>query len=188
MDREQFLLEMKKRTYIEAGSEAHLHMHEMAQRALKYTVEINNSYHTPHELGKLFFELIGQEYDETFGLFPPFHTDYGMNITVGKRVFINEGCCFQDQGGIYIGDDVLIGQQTVIATLNHDLRPERRGNMQPAPVKIGNRVWIGAHATVLPGVTVGDGAVIAAGAVVTKDVPTSAVVAGVPAKVIKYIE
>ena len=95
------------------------------------------------------------------------------------------GCCFQDQGGIEIGDDVLIGHQVVIATLNHDLDPAKRGNMTPAPVKIGNKVWIGAHATVLPGVTVGEGAVIAAGAVVTKDVPANTVVAGVPAKPIK---
>ncbi len=178
---------MKKRSYIVAGSEMHLHMHEMSQRALTYTSEINGKYHGPEELRRLFFELIGKEYDETFGLFPPFSTDYGLNITLGKRVFINSGCCFQDQGGIEIGDDCLIGQQVVIATLNHDLDPEKRGNMSPAPVKIGNQVWIGAHVTILPGVTIGDGAVVGAGAVVTKDVPEHAVVAGVPAKIIKII-
>ena len=121
-------------------------------------------------------------------MFPPFYTDCGKNITVGKRVFINSGCCFQDQGGVEIGDDVLIGQQVVIATLNHDLHPEKRASMTPKPVKIGNKVWIGAHATILPGVTIGDGAVVAAGAVVTKDVPPNTVVGGVPAKIIKEIE
>ncbi len=186
MDSRQFIESAKE--YIVAGSEEHLHMHEMSQRALRYTSEINGKYHEPDELRRLFFELIGKQYDQTFGLFPPFSTDYGLNIKLGKRVFINSGCCFQDQGGIEIGDDVLIGQQVVIATLNHDLDPDRRGNMLPAPVKIGNKVWIGAHATILAGVKIGDGAVIAAGAVVTKDVPANTVAAGVPAKIIKTIK
>ncbi len=187
MDKEKFSEKMAKRAYIGAGSETHLFMHEMSQRALRLTAEINGKYHTPEELRKLFFELIGKEVDDTFGLFPPFSTDYGMNITLGKRVFINSGCCFQDQGGIEIGDDCLIGQQVVIATLNHDLDPEKRGSMFPAPVKIGNRVWIGAHATILPGVTIGDGAVVGAGAVVTKDIPAYTVAVGVPAKIVKEI-
>ena len=188
MNTEQFKEEMKKRTYITANSEMHLHMHETVQRARKITVEINNTYHTPEELRDLFSQLIGNSIDKSFGLFPPFYTDYGQNITVGKNVFINSGCCFQDQGGIEIGDNVLIGQQVVLATLNHDLMPEKRANMSPAPIKIGNDVWIGAHATILAGVTIGNGAVIAAGAVVTKDVPANTVVGGVPAKIIKNIE
>ena len=187
MDTKQYKAAMKKQTYIGAGSEMHLHMHEMADRARKITAEINGKYHSMAELRQLFSELIGQEIDEQFGLFPPFYTDYGMNIKVGKHVFINSACCFQDQGGIEIGDNVQIGHQTVIATLNHDLNPEKHWNMLPAPVKIGNNVWIGSHATILSGVTVGDNAVIAAGAVVTKDVPANTVVAGVPARVIKTV-
>jgi len=126
--------------------------------------------------------------DEGFGLFPPFHTDCGINIKVGKNVIINSGCSFQDQGGIIIGNGVLIGHQVVLATLNHALDPNNRGSMHPAPIVIGNNVWIGANATVLPGVTIGDGAVIAAGAVVNRDVPANVVVGGVPAKIIKRIE
>ena len=188
MNTEQFKKEMKNQTYVAAGSEEHLHMHEAADRARKITAQINNSYHTMPELRQLFSQLIGQEVDENFGLFPPFYTDYGMNIRLGKGVFINEGCCFQDQGGIEIGDNALIGHQVVLATLNHDLIPKKRANMIPAPIKIGNNVWIGAHATILAGVTVGDNAVVAAGAVVTKDVPANVVVGGVPAKIIKKIE
>ena len=188
MNTEQYKEEMKKQTYIVANSEMHLHMHEMAQRARKITVQMNNEYRTPEEIRKLFSELIGQRVDDGFGLFPPFNADYGQNIKVGKNVFINSGCCFQDQGGIEIGDGVLIGQQVVIATINHDFDPEKRENMFPAPVKIGNRVWISAHATILSGVTVGDNSIVAAGAVVTKDVPANVVVAGVPAKIIKKLE
>lgn len=188
MTAQQFKEEMQNRTYIAANSETHLHMHEMAQRARKITAEMNKDYRTPDEIRQLFSELIGQAVDEGFGLFPPFSADYGQNITIGKNVFINSGCCFQDQGGIRIGDNALIGQQVVIATLDHDLAPQKRANMRPAPVKIGNNVWVGAHATILSGVTVGDGAVIASGAVVTKDVSANTVVGGVPAKIIKYIE
>lgn len=179
---------MKKQTHIVANSEMHTHMHEMAERARKITTRMNSEYKAPDEIRKLFSELIGEEVDEGFGLFPPFYADYGQNIRVGKKVFINSGCCFQDQGGIEIGDNVLIGQQVVLATLNHDLTPEARANMTPAPIKIGNDVWIGAHATILSGVTIGNGAVIAAGAVVTKDVPANVVVAGVPAKFLKKIK
>ncbi|MDE6597592.1 MAG: sugar O-acetyltransferase [Clostridia bacterium] len=187
MNAQQFKEQMKKKTYIKAGCEMHLHMHEAAQRARKITAEMNNTFRTAEELRDLFSELTGKKVDESFGLFPPFYADYGQNITVGKNVFINSGCCFQDQGGIEIGDNVLIGQQVVIATLNHELAPENRADMLPAPVKIGNGVWIGAHATVLPGITIGNGAVVAAGAVVTKDVPENTVVGGVPARVIKSI-
>ena len=188
MNTEQFKEEMKKQTHITANSEMHLHMHEMAQSARKITVEINNTYHTPDELRELFSELIGQKVDKSFGMFPPFYTDYGQNITIGKNVFINSGCCFQDQGGIEIGDNVLIGQQVVFATLNHGLMPEQRANMSPAPIKIGNDVWIGAHATILSGITIGNGAVIAAGAVVKEDVPENVVVCGVPAKIKKILK
>ena len=173
---------------VASEGEVHKTMHRLAEEARKITAEINGAFHTKEELQDLFFKLIDQPVDRTFGLFPPFYTDCGKNITVGKNVFINEGCCFQDQSGITIGDDCLIGQQVVIATLNHDLSPKHRKDMLPAPVKIGNNVWVGAHATILSGVTIGDNAVVAAGAVVTKDVPSNTVVAGVPAKVIKTIE
>ena len=94
----------------------------------------------------------------------------------------------QDQGGIYIDDGALIGHHVVLATLNHDLDPARRGDLHPAPIRIEKNVWIGSNATILQGVTIGDGAVVAAGAVVNRDVPANTVVGGVPAKVIKTIE
>lgn len=187
MESEQFKELMKKREYIVAGSPVHAHMHEQSARARKITCKLNGKYRSAPRIRALFSALTGKQVDEDFGLFPPFYTDYGKNITVGKRVFINSGCCFQDQGGITLGDNVLIGQQVVIATLNHAFEPDRRGDMLPAPVVIGNNVWVGAKAVILPGVTIGDGAIIAAGAVVTKDVPANTVVGGVPAKIIKTV-
>lgn len=172
---------------IPCGSDGHLEMHEIAQHAIKIVSEINNGYHTPQEIRKLFSELIDKEIDDTFTLFPPFYSECGKNIFIGKNVFINFGCHFQDQGGIYIGDNVLIGSQVVFATINHDINPDNRGDNIPASIRIGNNVWIGSHATILPGVSVGDNAVIAAGAVVTKNVPANTIVGGVPAKIIKKV-
>ena len=119
-------------------------------------------------------------------VFPPFYTDFGKNITVGENVFINACCHFQDHGGVVIGDGCQIGHNVVFATLNHGLSPEDRKNTYPAPIVLGKNVWVGSNSTILQGVTIGDNAVVAAGAVVTKDVPADVVV-GVPAKIIKKI-
>ena len=161
---------------------------ELSQEALKITMEMNNKYHTPEEIVDLFSKLTGKKVDKTFRLFPPFYTDCGKNITVGKNVFINACCKFQDQGGITIGNGVLIGHNVTLATLNHDENPQKRQNIYPKPIKIGNNVWIGSNATILQGITIGDGAIIGANAVVTKDVKKNTIVAGVPAKVIKEIK
>lgn len=163
-------------------SPLHEVMHEASQRALRITSALNGSYHEPAEVRRLMSELSGSEVPETFMLFPPFRTDFGQNTTFGERVFINSGCVFQDQGGVTIGDDVLIGHNAVIATLNHGASFEQRADMHPAPVVIEERAWLGANVTVLPGVTIGAGAIAAAGAVITKNVAPGVTVAGVPAK------
>lgn len=158
------------------------------REAQKITMEINTKYHEPEELSELFSQLIGKPVGEHFGLFPPFYTDFGKNITIGNNVFINADCKFQDQGGITIGDGTLIGHGVVLATLNHDMDPAKRQQLHPAPIVIGKGVWIGANAVITAGVTIGDNAVVAAGAVVTKDVPADSVVGGVPARFIKRID
>lgn len=183
----QFIEIMNSGNVITANSPSHMAMHRLSREAMRITVELNNTYHTHEEIIALISELTGHEVDASFNMFLPFYTDCGKNIHFGKRVFVNSGCRFQDQGGIYIGDDVLVGHNCVIATLNHALDPDRRADMLPAPVKIGNKVWIGANVTILPGVSIGEGAVLAAGAVVNKDVPARTIVAGVPARVIKSI-
>lgn len=179
---------MQKGTYVEAGSEIFEAFHKYSQEALKITSEINGKYNPPEKIRELFSKLTESEIDETFGLFPPFYTDCGKNIKIGKNVFINACCRFQDQSGIEIGDGSLIGHNTTIATLNHDFNPLKRQNLTPSRVKIGKNVWIGSDCTILPGVIIGDGAIIGAGSVVTKSVPANAIAVGNPARVIKELE
>ena len=182
-----FLEHLNSGKPVQGGSEVHQFMHGVSQEALRLTAEINGNYHVPEELRALFAKLIGQPVDETFSLFPPFYTDCGKNIHIGKHVFINMGCKFQDQGGIFIGDGALIGHNVVLATLNHARSPQDRATMIPAPIHIGRNVWIGSNTTVLPGVTIGDGAIVAAGAVVTRDVPENTIVGGVPSHIIRTV-
>lgn len=188
MTDKEFIDIMNSGCCISAGSSVHIKMHELSQRALRITMDFNSVYHEPNEIIALMSELTGVQVDESFRMFPPFYTDCGINIRLGKRVFINSGCKFQDQGGITIGDDVLVGHNCVIATLNHAIDPNRRGDMIPAPVIIEDKVWIGANVTILPGVTIAAGAILAAGAVVTKDVEAESIVGGVPARLLKRIE
>lgn len=187
MEIKAFLEHLNRREAVKAGSEMHLKMCELSNEAMRITCELNASYHTPDEIRVLFSELTGRLIPDSFFMFPPFYTDCGRNITVGENVFINANCNFQDQGGITIGDHSLIGHRVILATLNHGIAPEDRHTLYPAPIVIGKNVWIGAGATVLPGITIGDHAIVAAGAVVTKDVPENTVVAGVPAKVLRTI-
>lgn len=188
MELEEYLNYLRNGGVVEGGSELHQMMHQISQQALRITAQLNMGYHSPEEIRVLMAQLIGKPVDKNFAMFPPFYSDFGKNITIGERVFINSCCCFQDQGGITIGDGALIGHHVVLATINHDFAPERRAANHPAPIVIGENVWIGANVTVTPGVTIGDGAIIAAGAVVTKDIPPNVIAGGVPAKIIRPVK
>lgn len=162
-------------------------LNRQSDEARKITFKLNGSYHTMEEIRELISELFGYKVPATFRVFPPLYTDFGKNIHVGEKVFINACCQFQDQGGIWIGDGCLIGHNVVFATLNHDLNPERRQICIPGSIELGKNVWIGSNATILSGVKIGDNAVVAAGAVVHKNVEANSIVGGVPAKFIKCI-
>jgi acetyltransferase-like isoleucine patch superfamily enzyme len=184
-DLQDFLAHVDSGALIEGGSHQHRFMHRLAQEALRITAEINAGYRTPEQVRVLLSELTGREVDASVTLFPPFYSEFGKNLTLGKDVFINLGCTFQDTGGITIGDGTLIGHGSTLTTLNHSVDPDRRADMTPAPIVIGRKVWLGASVTVVPGVSIGDGSIVGAGAVVTRDVPANAIVAGIPAKLIR---
>lgn len=185
---EEFLEHMRRQLPVKGGSELLRYFDYMSDEARKITVRINNEYHTREELTALLSELFGYPVDPSVGLFPPFYTDCGKNTHLEPGVFMNAGCNFQDQGGIYIGAGTQIGHGVVLATLNHEEDPTDRNTLHPAPIHIGKHAWLGAGAIVTPGVTIGNGAIVAAGAVVTKDVPDNTIVGGVPARVIRKIE
>lgn len=186
MNIEDFTEYVKTRRALDS-EEIHRFMDDMSNEARRVTFRLNTAYHTPDEVRELLSGLFCYEVPQSLRVFPPFYTDFGRNITIGENVFINACCHFQDHGGVTIGDGCQIGHNVVFATLNHGLAPEERSHTYPAPIILGRNVWVGSNATILQGVTVGDNAVIAAGAVVTKDVAANTVVGGVPAKFMKYI-
>jgi acetyltransferase-like isoleucine patch superfamily enzyme len=135
-----------------------------------------------------FEELIGKPVGESFNLIPPFYTDYGLNITVGRAVFIGYECAFTGHAAINIADGVMIAHKVNLVTGGHPVEPDKRkAYITAEPITIDTNVWIGVAATILPGVNIGADAVVAAGAVVTHAVPPATLVAGVPATVIRHL-
>ena len=162
-------------------------MWEVVTRALKLSSSLNTSTDV-EQTRKLLSEIIGREIDKTTTIFVPFHTNFGRHIQIGKNVFINHACTFLDLGGITIEDDVQIGPKVNIITENHPVDPSHRKMLNLKSVLVKRNVWIGAAATILPGVTVGENSIVAAGAVVNKDVAANTIVGGIPAKKIKAID
>jgi len=160
------------------------------KRAMRLTAELNKlSFDDAAKVRDIFSELTGRKVDDTFILIPPFYSAYGLDLRVGHRVFINQCCTLYDMGGVDIADHVLIGPNVNIITTGHPLQPsQRRAYIEARPIVIEKNVWIATGATILGGVTVGENSVVAAGAVVTRDVPPNSFVAGVPARVIRSLE
>lgn len=159
------------------------------KRAMAITAKLNRlTYNDADEVRALFSELIGKTVDDSFLLIPPFYTTGGPDITVGRNVFVNQNCTFYDLGGLDIGDDVMIGPNVSIITSGHPIEPsQRRAGVIARPIVIERNVWIAAGAIIIGGVTVGENSVVAAGSVVTRDVPPNSLVGGNPARVIRSI-
>ncbi|CAD6520850.1 Putative acetyltransferase [Paraburkholderia hiiakae] len=159
------------------------------KRAMAITATMNRlTFNDADEVRALFGELIGKKVDDSVLLIPPFYTTGGVDIRVGRHVFINQNCTFYDLGGLDIADDVMIGPNVSLITSGHPIEPSRRRDGVIAkPIVIERNVWIAAGATVIGGVTVGENSVVAAGSVVTKDVPPNTLVGGNPARVIRSI-
>src|SRR5580692_7235119 len=159
------------------------------KRATAITAKLNRlTFNDADEVRALFSELIGKKVDDSFLLIPPFYTAGGDEIRVGRNVFVNQNCTFYDLGGLDIADNVMIGPNVSIITAGHPLEPSRRRAVTIGrPIVIEKNVWIAAGATIVGGVTVGENSVVAAGSVVTKDVPPNTLVGGNPARVIRSI-
>jgi acetyltransferase-like isoleucine patch superfamily enzyme len=161
---------------------------DLIAEAQRIIAEMNTGFRDAGEVRALFERLTGTAVDESFVLLPPFYTDFGKSIRVGRNVFINHACEFMDRGGITIEDDVLVGPKVNLITISHPLDPTTRRSTYCGPIVIKKGAWLGAAATVLPGVTIGKNAVVAAGAVVTRNVADNTAVGGVPARVIKDLD
>jgi acetyltransferase-like isoleucine patch superfamily enzyme len=158
--------------------------------AVSKTIHLSVALNTSTDIDQIrerLSEIIGQQIDNSTTIFTPFHTNFGKHIQIGKNVFINHDCTFLDLGGIIIEDDVLIGPKVSIVTESHPVNPNERKMLDLKSVIIKRNAWIGVNSTILPGVTIGENSVVAAGSVVTKDVPANTVVAGIPARTIREI-
>ena len=158
------------------------------QRTMRLAAEMNTGYHTEAEVRDYMRQITGSEIDETLRIFTPFHINYGKKTTFGRDCFVNFGCTFLALGGITIEDDVFIGPHCVLATEYHPENPATRHSLLTKPIVVKRNAWLGANVTVLAGVTIGENAIVAAGSVVTKDVPDNMIVAGSPARVIREIK
>lgn len=160
---------------------------EIQDRSWKIQGKLNTGYHESAKIRKMLEEITTHAIPESVTVLTPFYTDFGRNIVFGERVFVNTNCTFMDRGGITIESGALIGPNVSLITINHDPDPVKRHITYCSPIHICENVWIGAGAIVLPGVTIGEGSIIAAGAVVTADVPAMTAAGGVPAKIIRKI-
>ncbi|NEU07992.1 sugar O-acetyltransferase [Flavihumibacter sp. R14] len=160
---------------------------KVVSRTIRLSAALNVSTDTGQIRDRL-SEIIGSQIDRSTIIFVPFYTNFGRHIRFGKNVFVNHACSFLDMGGITIEDDVQIGPKVNLITENHPIEPSERKHLDLRAIVIRRNAWIGAGATILPGVTVGENAIVAAGAVVNRDVPANTIVGGVPAKIIRGIE
>lgn len=158
-------------------------MREASYSTKKLLLKMNNTA-DPEEIRNFLSQITGSEIDESTAVFTPLHINYGRHTKIGKNVFINFDCVFLDLGGITIEDGVLIAPKVSLLSEGHPLAPAERHSLVPKPIHIKKNAWIGAGATILQGVTIGENSVVAAGAVVSKDVPDNTIVGGIPAKII----
>jgi len=156
-------------------------------KTMRLCAELNTGYHTEEEVREYLRQITESEVDDTVRVFPPFNINYGPKTRFGRDSFVNFGCTFLAIGGITIEEGAFIGPHCVLATEFHPEDPATRHSLLTKPIVIGRNAWLGADVKVLAGVTIGENAIVAAGSVVTKDVPLGMIVAGSPAKVIRPI-
>ena len=159
---------------------------EVVFRTMQLSSELNSATNFD-KIKSILGEITGNKIDASNTIFIPFYTNFGRHIKIGKGVTINHCCTFLDLGGITLEDDVMLGPKVNLITENHPIDPSQRKNLNLKSILIKKNAWIGTGATILPGVTIGENSIVAAGAVVNKDVAANTIVAGIPAKVIKVL-
>lgn len=152
----------------------------------KLLLQMNNTSE-PAEIRSFLSQITEGEIDESVAVFTPLHINYGKNTKIGKNVFINFDCTFLDLGGITIEDNVMLAPKVCLLSEAHPISAKDRQTLTAGRIHIKKNAWIGANATILHGVTIGENSVVAAGAVVSKDVPDNTLVGGIPAKILKTI-
>ena len=171
---------------ISPGDPQAYEMREASFATKQLLVQMNNASN-PQVIRDLLGQITHSVIDENTIIFTPFHINYGKHTQIGKNVFINFDCVFLDLGGITIEDNVLIAPKVSLLSEGHPTSIEDRHSLIPKPIHIKKNAWIGANSTILPGVTIGENSIVAAGAVVSKDVADNTIVGGIPAKFIKNI-
>ncbi|MBL1225887.1 DapH/DapD/GlmU-related protein [Enterococcus sp. BWR-S5] len=163
-------------------------LHLVKQNNERLLMELNTQYRTNEEMLSYLEKITGKVIDSSTTISQPFYSDFGRHITLGKNIFINKNVTFVDLGGITVEDHVLIGPSARFITVNHLVEPKQRRGLRVAPIVLKKNSWIGANATILSGVTIGENAIVAADSTVTRDVPANVIVAGSPAKEIRKVE
>ena len=163
-------------------------LYEDVHRTMQLAAKMNTGYKSEDEVREYLRKITDKEIDNTVRIFPPFNINYGKGLSLGKGSFVNFGCTFLALGGITVEDDVFIGPHCVLATEYHPEKPEIRHSLLTKPITIKRNVWLGANVTVLAGVTIGENSIVAAGSVVTKDIPANVVAVGSPAKVLRPVK
>lgn len=187
MDKTDIFMRLRNGEIIQPTDQQAYKLREASYNTKKLLVQMNNSS-DPAEIRDLLSQITDSEIDESVAVFTPLYINYGKHTKIGKNVFINFDCTFLDLGGITIEDNVLIAPKVSLLSEGHPVSPENRQSLVVGPIHIKKNAWIGANATILPGVTIGQNAIIAAGAVVSKDVPDNAIVGGIPAKILKQLK
>ncbi|OTP06819.1 hypothetical protein A5844_002493 [Enterococcus sp. 10A9_DIV0425] len=184
----KYLINQLANQEILIGTPLYEQIHTIKKQNERPLMELNLQYRTNEEVLKWLEPVFGEKIDPSVVISLPFYSDFGSHILLGKDIFINQNVTFIDLGGITLEDRVLIGPNSQIITVNHLTQPKKRRGLMTKPVIIKENAWLGANVTVLPGVTIGENAIVAANSTVTKDVPSNTIVAGTPAKIIKTIE
>lgn len=163
-------------------------IHRVKKDNERLIIEMNTQYHSKEEVRHYLEEITGKVIEPSVEISLPFYSDFGKHISFGKNIFINQNVTFVDLGGIIIEDNVLIGPYARLVTVNHLIDPKNRRGIRVESICVKRNAWIGANATILPGITIGENSIVAADSTVTRDVPANVIVAGSPAKVIKKIK